>query len=158
MYVDSVRQGVPLSSLINTLADKNKRRSEQQMDKRKILIVDDEEYVRLLVKSALSRDYAVLEASDGEEAINIAYTQQPDLILMDILMPNLDGYTACYEIKRAQATRAIPVVMLTGIGHELNKKLAQELGADGYITKPFNLQDLLDTVKHYELVTCPLGA
>ena len=70
-------------------------------------------------------------------------------------MPNLDGYTACYEIKRDQATRVIPVVMLTGIGYELNKKLAQELGADGYVTKPFNLQDLLDTVKHYELATCP---
>ncbi|MBA7666115.1 Alkaline phosphatase synthesis transcriptional regulatory protein PhoP [subsurface metagenome] len=125
------------------------------MDKKKILIADDELYIRLLVGSALGRDYAVLEASDGEEAIDIIHTQKPDLILMDILMPNLDGYTACYEIKRDQATRVIPVVMLTGIGYELNKKLAQELGADGYVTKPFNLQDLLDTVKHYELATCP---
>jgi len=125
------------------------------MDKKKILIADDELYIRLLVGSALGRDYAVLEASDGEEAIDIIRTQKPDLILMDILMPNLDGYTACYEIKRDQATRVIPVVMLTGIGYELNKKLAQELGADGYVTKPFNLQDLLDTVKHYELATCP---
>ena len=127
------------------------------MHKRKILIVDDELYIRQLVNSALSRDYAVLEASDGEEAIDVTRTQKPDLILMDVLMPNLDGYTACYEIKKDQATRAIPVVMLTGIGHELNKKLAQELGADGYITKPFNLQDLLDTVKQYELATCPLA-
>ena len=125
------------------------------MDKKKILIADDELYIRLLVGSALGRDYAVLEASDGEEAIDIIHTQKPDLILMDILMPNLDGYTACYEIKRDQATKVIPVVMLTGIGYELNKKLAQELGADGYVTKPFNLQDLLDTVKHYELATCP---
>ena len=125
------------------------------MDKKKILIADDELYIRLLVGSALGRDYAVLEASDGEEAIDIIRTQKPDLILMDILMPNLDGYTACYEIKRDQATKVIPVVMLTGIGYELNKKLAQELGADGYVTKPFNLQDLLDTVKHYELATCP---
>ncbi len=125
------------------------------MDKKKILIADDELYIRLLVGSALGGDYAVLEASDGEEAIDIIRTQKPDLILMDILMPNLDGYTACYEIKRDQATKVIPVVMLTGIGYELNKKLAQELGADGYVTKPFNLQDLLDTVKHYELATCP---
>ena len=126
------------------------------MHKKKVVIADDELYIRQLVNSALSKDYAVLEASDGEEAIDVTRTEKPDLILMDVLMPNLDGYTACYEIKKDQATRAIPVVMLTGIGHELNKKLAQELGADGYITKPFNLQDLLDTVKQYELATCPL--
>jgi len=126
------------------------------MHKKKVVIADDELYIRQLVNSALSKDYAVLEASDGEEAIDVTRTEKPDLILMDVLMPNLDGYTACYEIKKDQATKAIPVVMLTGIGHELNKKLAQELGADGYITKPFNLQDLLDTVKQYELATCPL--
>ncbi len=128
------------------------------MDKKKVIIADDEQYVRLLVKSALGTSYSVLEASDGEEAIDVTRTEKPDLILMDVLMPNLDGYTACYEIKRDQATRAIPVVMLTGVGHELNKKLAQELGADGYITKPFNLQDLLDTVKQYEPVTCPTAS
>jgi CheY-like chemotaxis protein len=128
------------------------------MDKKKVVIADDEQYVRLLVKSALGTSYSVLEASDGEEALYITRTEKPDLILMDALMPNLDGYAACYEIKRDQATRAIPVVMLTGVGHELNKKLAQELGADGYITKPFNLQDLLDTVKQYEPVTCPTAS
>ena len=127
------------------------------MDKKKVVIVDDELYIRRLVSNALSRDYVVLEASDGEEAIDITRRQHPDLILMDVLMPNLDGYTACYEIKRDETTRAIPVVMLTGIGHELNGKLAQEIGADGYITKPFELQELLDTVKLYERATCPVG-
>jgi len=77
---------------------------------------------------------------------------------MDVLMPNLDGYTACHEIKKDETTRVIPVVMLTGIGHELNRKLAQEMGADGYITKPFNLQDLLETVKLYERATCSASA
>ncbi len=128
------------------------------MAKKKVVIVDDELYIRRLVSNALSREYTVLEASDGEEGLDVIRTWKPDLILMDVLMPNLDGYTACYEIKKDEATRAIPVVMLTGIGHELNKKLAQEMGADGYITKPFNLQDLLDTVKQYELATCPVGA
>jgi len=125
------------------------------MNYRKVLIADDEPYVRLLVKRALDTDYIVLEASDGKEAVNIAHTEQPNLIFMDILMPGFDGYTACYEIKNDDATRAIPIVMLTGIGHELNKKLSQEMGADGYITKPFNLNDILNTVKEYELVTCP---
>ena len=128
------------------------------MTKKKVVIVDDELYIRRLVSNALSREYTVLEASDGEEGLNVIRTWKPDLILMDVLMPNLDGYTACYEIKKNEATRAIPVVMLTGIGHELNRKLAQEMGADGYITKPFDLQDLLDTVKQYELATCLVGA
>ena len=124
------------------------------MDKRKILIVDYEPYVRRLIKRALDNGYIVLEASDGEEAINITRTEKPDLILMDILMPNLDGYTACYEIKKEQATRAIPVIILTGIGYELNKRLSQEMGADGYRTKPFNLQDLRDKIKQYQLSKC----
>jgi len=128
------------------------------MAKKKVVIVDDELYIRRLVSNALSREYTVLEASDGEEGLNVIRTWKPDLILMDVLMPNLDGYTACYEIKKDEATRAIPVVMLTGIGHELNRKLAQEMGADGYITKPFDLQDLLDTIKQYELAICPVGA
>jgi len=129
------------------------RNGEQMNNKRKILIADDEQYVRLLVKSALGTSYSVLEASDGEEALDITRTEKPDLVLMDILMPKLDGYTACYAIKTDEATKAIPVVMLTGIGHALNKKLSQEMGADGYITKPFNLQALLDKVKQCEPVT-----
>ena len=117
------------------------------MMKRKILIADDEQTIRLLVKRLLSQNYIVLEASDGEEAIDIARRQNPDLILMDIMMPGVDGYTACHQITKGQATKAIPVVMLTGVGHELNKKLSFEVGAKGYITKPFSLQDLLDVIR-----------
>jgi len=117
------------------------------MDWKKILIADDEINIRLLVRSMLDRYYTVIGASDGEEAINIARSQNPDLILMDILMPKLDGYTACRAIKTEQATKAIPVVMLTAVGYELNKKLAKEVGADGYITKPFSADELLRQVK-----------
>ena len=116
------------------------------MDKKKILIADDEQSVRELVKRLLSQNYIVLEACDGEEAIEIAHGEEPDLILLDIMMPKVDGYTACYQIKQGQATKAIPVVMLTGVGHELNKKLSLEVGARGYITKPFSLKDLLDVI------------
>jgi len=128
------------------------------MERKKVLIVDDEQYIRQLVNKALGGDYTVVEASDGEEAINITRQLMPDLILMDILMPKLDGYTACHEIKRDEATSAIPVVMITGVGYELNKELAEKLGADGYITKPFNLQELMDKVKWYEPATCPVGS
>jgi len=119
------------------------------MGKKKVLIVDDEEPIRLLVFSILGKDYIVIEASDGGEAISVAHRQKPDLILMDILMPRVDGYTACYRLKNDAVTKAIPVVMLTVIGYELNKKLSQEIGADGYITKPFNPQELRDMIDKF---------
>ena len=116
------------------------------MDKKKVLVVDDEPNVRLTVSRMLSNDYNVLEATNGEEAVVIAKEQKPGLILMDLMMPTMDGYTACLKIKNDAATKTIPIVMLTAISHELNKKFAEEMGADGYITKPFTQQDLLQTV------------
>ena len=116
------------------------------MDKKKILVADDELNIRSLVTKLLNKDYIVIEATNGQEAVNIAKEQKPDLILMDLMMPGIDGYTACSIIKADQTTQSIPVVMLTGVGHELNKKLASETGAAEYITKPFQLQDLLDTI------------
>ena len=119
------------------------------MGKRHILIVDDERGIRMLAKDLLSHKFGVLEASDGQEAIDMASKYKPDLILMDILMPNVDGYTACSTIKANPATERIPVVMVTALGHELNKKLAQSSGADGYLTKPFLEEELLDTVSKF---------
>ena len=116
------------------------------MDRKKILIADDEPNTRLLVGRILSQDYIVIAASDGEEAIALARRQKPDLILMDIMMPKMDGYAACSVLKADPATKAIPVVMLTGVGHGLNKKLGQKIGADGYITKPFSTKELLNTI------------
>jgi len=119
------------------------------MEKKKVLIVDDEENVRLLVHNILGKENVVLEANDGEAAVQMARSQEPDFILMDIMMPNMDGYTACHAIKKDPVTKAIPVVMLTALGQELNVKLSQEMGADGYITKPFSSKMLLDTVNHF---------
>ncbi|MDH4292441.1 MAG: response regulator [Dehalococcoidia bacterium] len=116
------------------------------MDKKKILIADDEGTVRLVVEKMLDKDYIVLEATNGEEAVRIAKAEQPDLILMDLIMPKMDGYTACSEIKADQSTKGIPVVILTAVGHELNKKFATEMGAAGYVTKPFNIQDLINVI------------
>lgn len=122
----------------------------KHFSERKILIADDEPSVRSLVKRLISKNYIVLEANDGEEAVNITRIWMPDLVLMDILMPKMDGLTACYAIKRDQATNAIPVVMLTAVGYELNKKLSEDImGADGYITKPFSRQDLMDAIDQF---------
>ena len=116
------------------------------MDKKRILIADDETVVRLIVRRMLERDYIVIEATNGEEAVEIAKGQKPDLILMDLIMPKMDGYTACSAIKADQATKGIPVVILTAVGHELNKKYAMEMGAEGYLTKPINAQELIDGI------------
>lgn len=116
------------------------------MDKKKILIADDETGIRLTVGRILDKDYIVLEAANGEEAVEIAKGQKPDLILMDLIMPKMDGYAACSQIKADEATKGIPVVILTAVGHEFNKKFATEMGAEGYITKPFNIQELLDVI------------
>ena len=116
------------------------------MDKKKILIADDETSIRSLVRSMLGKEHIVIGASDGEEATKVAHKEKPDLILMDIMMPKMDGYTACHAIKTHPATEAIPVVMLTGVGYELNKKLSQMIGASGYITKPFQLQELKEMI------------
>jgi two-component system, OmpR family, alkaline phosphatase synthesis response regulator PhoP len=119
------------------------------MSNKTILIADDEPDIRLMVSRMLSKDCFVLEAADGDEAVNVARVQKPDLILMDIMMPGKDGYSACHSIKSDTATKSIPVVMVTGIDHQLNVKLSAEVGADGYITKPFSLEDLLEVVDRF---------
>ncbi len=123
----------------------------EEADKRKVLIVDDEPGVRRLVQRMLSRDYSVLEAQNGAEAVDMACSYRPDVILMDMMMPEMDGLSACYAIKTNQTTREIPVVMLTAISHELNKKLSEDvMGADGYITKPFTREALLEEIRRLQ--------
>jgi len=125
---------------------------------KKILIADDEPGIRELVRRVLSKDYVVVEAQNGVEAVNITHSQKPDLILLDIMMPEMDGLTACNTIKKDRATKQIPVVMLTAIGSDLDKKLAKDsfgvlakdaFSADAYVTKPFSPQELLDTIGHF---------
>jgi CheY-like chemotaxis protein len=117
---------------------------------KRILIADDEETVRSLVKRLLGKTYKILEADNGEEAIKAAVNHKPDLILMDILMPKMDGLTACYAIKRNPATKGIPVVMLTAVDYELNRKLSQDvMGAQGYITKPFDSDTLTEVMNKF---------
>jgi CheY-like chemotaxis protein len=119
-----------------------------KMKKNKVLIVDDEQEIRHLLSKMLGEEYIVLEAEDGETALNIARTERPDIILMDLMMPTMDGNTACYELKTDQATRAIPVVMVTAIGLELNERISKDImGADGYINKPFMRQDILGEIQ-----------
>jgi len=115
----------------------------------KILIVDDEAGIRLMVVRMLGEEYTVLEAADGEEAVTLTRLHKPSLVFMDILMPGKDGYSACHEIKTDPETRSVPVVMVSAIGHKLNERLSAEVGADGYITKPFSVEKLLEAIAKY---------
>jgi CheY-like chemotaxis protein len=114
--------------------------------KRKILVVDDEPNVRKLLRTLLNKSFTIVEAEDGEQAVKIASAEKPDLILMDIMMPRMDGYTSCYALKREPATKSIPILILTALDLKLNMQLSEEVGADGYITKPFKPQDLLENI------------
>ena len=116
-------------------------------EKQKVLIVDDEPSVRQLITKILSKSYAVIEAKDGEEAVKIAQSQKPNIVIMDMMMPKMDGLSACYATKKDPATRNTPVVMLTAIDQELNKKLSTTvMGANKYMTKPFSAHELISVI------------
>jgi two-component system alkaline phosphatase synthesis response regulator PhoP len=115
-------------------------------NKKTVLVADDESSVLYSIRRILRDKYSIIEAGNGNEAVKLAQNHRPDIIFMDTMMPEKDGLTALSEIRANEDTKAIPVIMLTGLGFELNKKLAQTLGASGYITKPFQPQDILDAI------------
>lgn len=115
-----------------------------------ILIVEDDPKSLELTQAVIeSSGYSTIAAIDGEQGVKLARDKKPDLILMDIMMPKMDGYAACHAIKIDKLTREIPVIMLTAAGYELNKKLAQNMGASGYVTKPFNIEELKGMINQY---------
>ncbi len=111
-----------------------------------ILIADDEDSIRRVVVKMLGNKYVTLEARNGEEAVQLARTNRPDVILMDMFMPKMDGCTACFALKKDEFTRVIPVVAMTGRGGPLEEKLVLTMGAKGYLSKPFKQKDLLDKI------------
>ncbi len=111
----------------------------------KILVVDDEKNIVDIIKYNLKKEgYDVITASDGEDAIKFNEEYKPDLILLDIMMPKLDGYAACRKIREKYDT---PIIMLTARAEEVDKVLGLELGADDYVTKPFGTRELMARVK-----------
>ncbi|MFQ5901353.1 MAG: response regulator transcription factor [Thermodesulfobacteriota bacterium] len=116
--------------------------------KRKILIVDDEVYIRELVATTLNvADYEILEAKDGEEALKIALEEIPDIILLDVMMPKIDGYEVCEKLKSNPKTESIIIIMLTAMGQEAEQEKGFEIGVDYYFIKPFSPMALLDKVR-----------
>ncbi len=112
---------------------------------KKILVVDDESAILQTLRFNLERSgYTVVTASDGRNAVAMAQREQPDLVVLDIMLPVLDGIEACKEIRKFSS---VPIIMLTAKDQEIDKVLALELGADDYVTKPFALHEFLARVK-----------
>lgn len=122
----------------------------------KILVVEDETHIRALLIQTLERGFEesiddeeleVLEASDGEEGLKIAKEEHPTLIFLDVMMPKLDGFSVCKEIKEDPNTKDIYIIMLTAKGQEVDKKQGLLAGADEYITKPFDPELIISKIE-----------
>ncbi len=112
---------------------------------RKILVVDDEESIVKIIEYNLKKEgYEVLCALDGEEGCRLALEANPDLILLDIMMPKMDGYEVC---KKVREKSNVPIIMITARAEEVDKVVGLELGADDYVTKPFGNRELMARVK-----------
>ena len=118
------------------------------MLQKKILIVDDEEHICELIGFNLRKNgYRTITAADGLNGLKIAREEKPDLILLDVMLPELDGYEVCKEIRKDSEISSTPVIMITARGEDFDRVLGLELGADDYITKPFSIREMVARVK-----------
>lgn len=118
------------------------------MAEEKILVVDDEDHiVELISYNLMNSGYKVITANNGIDAVKLAKEEKPKLMLLDLMIPGLDGYDVCKSIRSDNETKDISVIMLTAKGEELDKILGLELGADDYMTKPFSIRELLARIK-----------
>jgi len=138
-----------ISGILGIPEDEVAQRIERFSDKRsKILLVDDEIDTLLPLKRSLEvEDYIVVGAGNGPEALIKAKTEIPDIILLDLMMPEMDGYEVCEKLKKDPITKNIPVIMLTAKDAVRDKVKGLDIGADDYVTKPFNLNELKARVK-----------
>jgi len=114
----------------------------------KILVVDDEKDIVDLVAYNLEKEgFSVIRAYDGEKALDLAKTQGPDLVILDLMLPRIQGMEVCKRLRNSDRTTSLPIIMLSAKGEEIDKVLGLEIGADDYITKPFSVRELLARVK-----------
>ncbi len=117
---------------------------------KKILIVDDEADIIEILQFVLeSQGYECITAFDGEEGLKLAKEANPDLIILDVMMPKMNGYKISRLLKFDSKYKNIPILMLTARSQETDKALGEETGADEYITKPFQIENVVETVKKY---------
>jgi DNA-binding response OmpR family regulator len=115
---------------------------------RKILVVDDESVlVETIAYNLEQAGYQVITAADGKSALQAAHRELPDLIILDIMLPEMDGLEVCRQLRRESSTATTPIMMLTARGEEIDKVVGLEVGADDYVTKPFGRRELLARVR-----------
>lgn len=114
---------------------------------RKILVIEDEPKVRDFIRAALEPEFEIIEAGDGQEGVNQARLNKPDVILLDLRLPRLDGLTVLARIKSSKATSATPVVIISAKGHTSSLLDGQKAGAVDYLIKPFTIEDLRVVVR-----------
>ena len=118
--------------------------------KKQVLVVDDELHITTLLCAALKvNGYEVCTACDGVEALELIDLKHPDLILLDIQMPRMDGWQVCEKLKGQEATKDIPLIIVTAYGQKENREKSLKLGADDFITKPFEISHLIERVKKF---------
>ncbi len=118
------------------------------MSKDRVLIIDDEEHIVELIRYNLENEgYETLTAYNGKDGISLAVKFQPSLILLDVMLPEMNGLKVCKTLRQAKETLNIPIIMLTAKSEEIDKIVGLELGADDYITKPFSVRELLARIK-----------
>ncbi len=114
----------------------------------KILIVEDEkDIIKMLEYNLKKEGFRVIDARDGEDALDLAVREYPNLILLDLMLPGIDGLEVCKSLKKESKTSSIPIIMLTAKSQESDKVVGLELGADDYITKPFSVRELIARIK-----------
>jgi len=117
------------------------------MSKKRILLIEDEtDMVYALTLQLEAIDYEVLSATDGQTGLDMARKENPDLIILDLMLPKMDGYKICRMLKFDERYKKIPIIMFTARVQDQDKKLGQEVGADAYVTKPFDSKELLDKI------------
>lgn len=118
------------------------------MNKKRILLVDDEKDMVYAVALQLeANNFEVLQACDGQEGLDKARNEKPDLIILDLMLPKIDGYKVCRMLKFDEKLKQIPIILFTARAQESDRKMGEEVGADAYITKPFEPRVLLGKIK-----------
>lgn len=119
------------------------------MFKKKILLIDDSDFFANYIKSILEEaGYIMLHVNKGEEGLHLARLEKPDLVLLDVVMPDMDGFQVCRILREAEGNNLMPIIMLTAQDNQEDRLVGLELGADDYITKPFDKRELLSRVRN----------
>jgi PleD family two-component response regulator len=121
---------------------------EKKIEKKiKVLVADDDRNVITIIQDSLPPEFEILEAVNGKEALGVAFTETPDILILDIMMPGMDGYKVCKELKEHDSTRNIPIIVLSAKASVEDKLKAMDMGIDDYIVKPFDTRELNARIK-----------